>query len=182
MAFKPDMIFISAGFDAHRKDLINSGYIALVEEDFDWVTANLVRVANSCCEGRVVSALEGGYQTGGEFCSAFAQSVKVHVIALERGVANTSEYSQEAADRECSIERELIEDAEARRLAKIEAARKAEEERYAALAAQAEAGGGGGAEDSVAAAPSPDEQSSKKRRRTPVDYAALDKELNAKSN
>lgn len=64
MAFKPDMIFISAGFDAHRKDLINSGYIALVEEDFDWVTANLVRVANSCCEGRVVSALEEGTRQG----------------------------------------------------------------------------------------------------------------------
>ena len=177
MAFKPDMIFISAGFDAHRKDLINSGYIALVEEDFDWVTTNLVRIANSCCEGRVVSALEGGYQTGGEFCSAFAKSVKTHVIALERGVANLSEYSQEHADRECDIERALIEEAEARRLAKMEAARRAEEERYAALAAQAETDGG--AEDSVAAY-SQDDQSSKKRRRAAVDYAALDKELNSK--
>ena len=44
MALKPDMIFISAGFDAHKKDVINSGYISLVEEDFDWVTQGLVRV------------------------------------------------------------------------------------------------------------------------------------------
>jgi acetoin utilization deacetylase AcuC-like enzyme len=41
-----------------------SGYIALVEEDFEWITNNLIRIANSCCEGRVVSALEGGYQIG----------------------------------------------------------------------------------------------------------------------
>jgi acetoin utilization deacetylase AcuC-like enzyme len=55
--FDPDMILISAGFDAHRKDGINSGYISLVEEDFEWVTKHLVRIANTCCEGRVVSAL-----------------------------------------------------------------------------------------------------------------------------
>ena len=44
MTFQPDMIFISAGFDAHKKDTINAGYIALVEEDFEWITANLVSV------------------------------------------------------------------------------------------------------------------------------------------
>lgn len=77
MDFKPDFLFISAGFDAHKKDTINSGYIALVEEDFAWVTEKLVQIANSCCGGRVVSVLEGGYQLGGEHCSAFAQSAKV---------------------------------------------------------------------------------------------------------
>lgn len=48
-----------------------------VEEDFEWVTEKLVQIANSCCEGRIVSVLEGGYQLGGEFYSAFAQSAKV---------------------------------------------------------------------------------------------------------
>ena len=65
MKFKPDMIFISAGFDAHKKDTINSGYISLVEEDYEWVTSHLVKIANSCCDGRIVSALEGGYQIKG---------------------------------------------------------------------------------------------------------------------
>jgi hypothetical protein len=41
-----------------------------------------MKIANSCCDGRIVSALEGGYQLGGEFSSAFAQSVKAHVVAL----------------------------------------------------------------------------------------------------
>ena len=48
-----------------------------VEEDYEWVTQRLVAIANSCCEGRIVSVLEGGYQLGGEYCSAFAQSAKV---------------------------------------------------------------------------------------------------------
>lgn len=78
--FRPNMIFISAGFDAHKKDGINAGYIALVEEDFAWVTDKLVQLANSYSQGRIVSVLEGGYQLGGEFCSAFAQSVKVIVV------------------------------------------------------------------------------------------------------
>lgn len=107
MEFKPDMIFISAGFDAHRKDTINAGYIALVEEDFEWVTTNLVRIANSCCEGRIVSALEGGYQTGGEYCSAFAKSVKAHVLALEKGGRGTCPYSSDDAEKERLVEKEV---------------------------------------------------------------------------
>ena len=46
--FRPDLIIISAGFDGHRKDLINSGYLSLVEEDFSWLTERLVQVANTC--------------------------------------------------------------------------------------------------------------------------------------
>lgn len=87
--FQPDFIFISAGFDAHKKDTINGGYIALVEEDFEWVTQCLVYIANSCCNGRIVSVLEGGYQLGGEYCSAFAQSVKAHVRSLTQGAARS---------------------------------------------------------------------------------------------
>ena len=113
--FAPDMIFISAGFDAHRKDGINSGYIALVEEDFDWVTNGLIRVSNSCCEGRVVSALEGGYQIGGEFCSSFAKSVKTHVASLAAGAKTNMPYSVEDGVREMEVEKALLDEAAERR-------------------------------------------------------------------
>ena len=58
-AFKPQMIFISAGFDAHRED--DMGNLGLVEADYAWVTKQLMEVANSHAKGRVVSCLEGGY-------------------------------------------------------------------------------------------------------------------------
>ena len=140
MEFKPDMVFISAGFDAHKKDTINSGYISLVEEDFDWVTQGLVRVANSCCDGRVVSALEGGYQIGGEFCSSFAKSVKTHVAALVTGARTTAPWSAEDAETERAVEKMHLDEAAERRLQK-ELARHAQEaaRRAAALAARAEA-------------------------------------------
>jgi len=57
--FKPDMIFISAGFDAHRDDPLAS--LALEEEDFAWITSALVDIANEHASGRLVSMLEGGY-------------------------------------------------------------------------------------------------------------------------
>jgi acetoin utilization deacetylase AcuC-like enzyme len=140
MEFKPDMIFISAGFDAHKKDTINSGYIALVEEDFDWVTQGLVRVANSCCEGRIVSALEGGYQIGGELCSSFAKSVKTHVAALVTGARTTAPWSAEDAEVERSVEKMHLDEAAERRLQK-ELARQVQEaaRRATFLAAKAEA-------------------------------------------
>jgi len=172
MKFKPDMIFISAGFDAHKKDTINGGYISLVEEDFDWVTSNLVKVANSCCNGRIVSALEGGYQLGGEYCSAFAKSVKTHVVALERGAKSSHIYSEEEASREMQIEKDIIDELEKRRLLKLEAAQKRQEALYAAALEQREAAerAGGEAEPVV-------EGSAKKRRRAAVDYVALEQEL-----
>ena len=172
MKFKPDMIFISAGFDAHKKDTINGGYISLVEEDFDWVTSNLVKVANTCCNGRIVSALEGGYQLGGEYCSAFAKSVKTHVVALERGAKSSHIYSEEEASQEMQIEKDIIDELEKRRLLKLEAAQKRQEALYAAALEQREAAerAGGEAEPTV-------EGSAKKRRRAAVDYVALEQEL-----
>lgn len=82
--FQPDLVLISAGFDAHRKDAINAGYIALGEDDFVWVTEHLLLLAEEHCGGKVVSVLEGGYQIGGEFSSAFARSVAAHVETLAR--------------------------------------------------------------------------------------------------
>jgi acetoin utilization deacetylase AcuC-like enzyme len=60
-AFKPQLVFVSAGFDAHRDDPL--AYLKLADEDYRWVTERLVDVAERHAEGRVVSTLEGGYNT-----------------------------------------------------------------------------------------------------------------------
>ncbi|MET0382901.1 MAG: histone deacetylase family protein, partial [Burkholderiaceae bacterium] len=73
--FRPEMIFISAGFDAHRDDGI--GRMGLVEADYGWITARLVDVAARFAQGRIVSCLEGGYNL-----DALGRSVAAHVGAL----------------------------------------------------------------------------------------------------
>jgi acetoin utilization deacetylase AcuC-like enzyme len=73
--FKPQMIFISAGFDAHKEDLL--GGMALVEADYAWMTRELKRVAARHSQGRMVSMLEGGYNL-----SALGRSAVAHVRAL----------------------------------------------------------------------------------------------------
>jgi len=74
-AFRPQMIFISAGFDAHRED--DLGQMRLVEADYAWMTERLMEVADRHAEGRIVSCLEGGYNL-----SALGRSVAAHVKAL----------------------------------------------------------------------------------------------------
>ena len=61
--FSPDLVIVSAGFDAHRNDPV--GGLALNEEDFAWATRKLLEVANKHAGGRLVSVLEGGYDLGG---------------------------------------------------------------------------------------------------------------------
>ena len=73
--FAPQMLFISAGFDAHRED--DLGQMGLVEADYEWITRQLVAVADQHAEGRIVSCLEGGYHLG-----ALARSVAVHLRVL----------------------------------------------------------------------------------------------------
>jgi len=73
--FEPEMVFISAGFDAHRED--DLGQLALVEDDYAWITQQLVQVARRHSKGRIVSCLEGGYSL-----SALARSVAAHVRVL----------------------------------------------------------------------------------------------------
>src|SRR3979490_98774 len=73
--FKPEMIFISAGFDAHREDLL--GGMALVEDDYAWITREMMAVAARHSQQRVVSMLEGGYNL-----SALGRSVVAHVKTL----------------------------------------------------------------------------------------------------
>lgn len=74
-AFRPQMIFISAGFDAHRED--DMGGMALVEADYAWMTRQIMAVAKEHCKGRIVSCLEGGYNP-----SALARSVVAHLKVL----------------------------------------------------------------------------------------------------
>jgi acetoin utilization deacetylase AcuC-like enzyme len=74
-AFKPEMIFISAGFDAHREDDI--GGMGLVEADYAWMTQQVMAVAHQYAKGRIVSCLEGGYNL-----SALGRSVVAHVKVL----------------------------------------------------------------------------------------------------
>ena len=73
--FRPDLLLISAGFDAHRDDPLAN--LRLSEADFAWVTMKLADVADRHTRGRLVSMLEGGYNL-----AALAKSVGVHVTAL----------------------------------------------------------------------------------------------------
>ncbi|MBK7766896.1 MAG: histone deacetylase family protein [Sulfuritalea sp.] len=73
--FRPEMIFISAGFDAHYEDDMAS--LALVEADYAWVTEQIKQLAGEFAKGRIVSLLEGGYAL-----SALARSVVAHIKVL----------------------------------------------------------------------------------------------------
>ena len=92
--FAPDLVIISAGFDAHHRDPLGS--LRLTEEDFAWATLQLMEAAEIHAGGRVVSVLEGGYDLQG-----LAASVGIHVQALMRGNAD------EAADPDEFDEDEL---------------------------------------------------------------------------
>ena len=78
-AFEPQLVMISAGFDAHHDDpLANLNW---TPADFAWVTAEICKIAAECCEGRVVSTLEGGYDLDG-----LRESCRAHLDALDRHV------------------------------------------------------------------------------------------------
>lgn len=74
-AFKPQLVLVSAGFDAHRSDPLAD--IRLQTEDYAWITARLVDLARAHADGRLVSTLEGGYDL-----AALAASASAHVTAL----------------------------------------------------------------------------------------------------
>jgi acetoin utilization deacetylase AcuC-like enzyme len=74
-AFNPEMLFISAGFDAHRDDPLAG--LNLLEDDFAWATGQICDIADQCADGRLVSTLEGGYDL-----EALAASAAAHVKVL----------------------------------------------------------------------------------------------------
>jgi len=73
--FQPELILMSAGFDGHRADPL--AQLQLSEQDYKWITQEVVKAAEQCCSGRVVSTLEGGYEP-----QALATSVAAHIGAL----------------------------------------------------------------------------------------------------
>ena len=74
-AFNPELVMISAGFDAHVNDpLANLNWL---DSDFAWVTREICKIAAECCGGRVVSTLEGGYDLDG-----LAESLTAHLNEL----------------------------------------------------------------------------------------------------
>ncbi len=76
--FAPELLIVSAGFDAHRADPLAS--LQLETEDYAWITSELVALAGRHAQGRIVSSLEGGYELG-----ALAECVAAHVRALDVG-------------------------------------------------------------------------------------------------
>lgn len=75
LEFRPDLVFISAGFDAHAEDPL--AQLNLQDEDYEWITKELKNIARQTCDGRIVSVLEGGYDL-----NALARAAAVHVKAL----------------------------------------------------------------------------------------------------
>jgi acetoin utilization deacetylase AcuC-like enzyme len=86
--FAPDLVIISAGFDAHHADPLGS--LQLTEEDFVWATLELMSAADVHASGRVVSVLEGGYDLQG-----LAASVGAHVQALMHGSGEIDQHDDE---------------------------------------------------------------------------------------
>ncbi|MDN5843558.1 MAG: histone deacetylase family protein [Alcaligenaceae bacterium] len=74
-AFRPELVLVSAGFDGHRED--DMGQFKLVESDYQWITQQLVDIANEHAGGRIISLLEGGYNL-----SALGRSAVAHIRAL----------------------------------------------------------------------------------------------------
>ena len=73
--FEPEMIFVSAGFDAHRDD--DMSYVSLTDADFHWVAQKIVQAAEISASGRIVSVLEGGYEV-----NSLARCVETHMRVL----------------------------------------------------------------------------------------------------
>lgn len=73
--FRPQMIFISAGFDAHKEDFLAG--LNFIDDDYHWVTQKIVNIADKYASGRIVSSLEGGYNT-----KVLARSVEKHLLVL----------------------------------------------------------------------------------------------------
>ena len=74
-AFKPELIYISAGFDAHINDPLAD--LALTTQDYAWLTDFIKTIANNCCAGRIISSLEGGYHL-----PSLSESVLAHINSL----------------------------------------------------------------------------------------------------
>ena len=166
-AFAPDLLLISAGFDAHIKDDIQGPVnLGVTEADYEWLTEQLVAVANASAHGRVVSVLEGGYRVHAGVASAFGRSVAAHVRALAQPSAARFDDAEEAAA-----------------LRTFWAKRAAERAAAEAAAAEAAAAAAAAGDDGAPPPPQPEADDEggarRKRPRATVDYAALAEKLMA---
>eukprot|EP00940_MAST-03C_sp_MAST-3C-sp2_P001280 g1280.t1 len=159
--FNPDLILISAGFDAHFQDEINHGFVGLVADDYAWLTRRIVQLANARCEGRVVSVLEGGYRSQGDATSPLARSVAAHVRSLE----------DTPSDVKWSPTSEMTR-WESKHLRKMIAGAKG----WGAPSAKSNGGEAAPSGDTTGNAESL-EPRAKRRRRSKVDYAKLNAEM-----
>ncbi|KAK9809002.1 hypothetical protein WJX72_007747 [[Myrmecia] bisecta] len=178
--FAPDLILISAGFDAHKKDDINFRFIGIQEKEYEWLTDQIVQVANKCCQGRIVSALEGGYRIQGGLVSAFARSVAAHVQALKDPNFQVWDEADARWERQREEQRKQEQEA-ARKAAAEEAQARAAADAHTAprgAAAPDEAGAVPAASADGAAA-EPDRK--RRRRGGQVDYVALNAMLEAEA-
>lgn len=185
--FDPDIIFVSAGFDAHRKDTMNFGYVGMVEDDYEWVTEQLVKIANTCCNGRIVSVLEGGYKIHGGVISPFARSVASHVRGLVDGGRSRELYDPSDGEWESQFERHIIEERERKRqqrsdrlhLAAELSRRQQQQHEVEAMMKEPLNDNTVTAADTVATNLASDDgdQPARKRRRNQVDYQKLYEEM-----
>ncbi|KAF7456807.1 histone deacetylase [Cryptosporidium felis] len=109
LQFRPDIIFISAGFDGHVIDIVGKGFTSCTEGDYAWLTQQLISIANLCCNGRIVSVLEGGYNTKALSLSPLAKSVAAHVRALQWTSPNLMPNPQEWEEEDEELEEECDE-------------------------------------------------------------------------
>ena len=194
--FNPDLIFISAGFDAHRRDEMNHGHVQIEEPDYEWFTEHVVRISNKCCPGKVVSVLEGGYRVHGHVVSPFGRSVAGHLRSLS--APGTPAVTKELRDYERTFENHMEQkrlellanqkrEEEINFMRKVEAANAHAEQLVASgvnleghipLKAEKDAseGASAGVADGDDANPG---RPSRKRRRKEVDYVALEAQLKA---
>ena len=184
--FDPDIIFVSAGFDAHKKDTMNFGYVGMVEDDYEWVTEQLVKIANTCCNGRIVSVLEGGYKIHGGIISPFARSVASHVRGLVDGGKSRELYDQSDGEWESQFERHIIEERERKRQHKVDrlhraadTSRRHQQQQEVDAMMKEPLNENEGATGAEAGQPASDDlgQLSRKRRRNQVDYQKLYEEM-----
>lgn len=154
--FEPDLIVISAGFDAHVDDPIEAG--SLRDVDFAWMTSELVVMAEQHCDGRLVSLLEGGYRITGRCVASLGRAAAEHVAELMRPSLVGAPWDAHAA--RARLQRTIDGEAEWRA------------QRNAAAAPALAAG-------AAAAAVQPSEGSGRrsKRSRSEVDYTALEAQL-----
>ncbi|RQM19567.1 hypothetical protein B5M09_011411 [Aphanomyces astaci] len=102
-AFAPNLLLISAGFDAHRDDPMAN--VNLMADDFYWVTSRLVWIASAVCQGRIVSVLEGGTSIDWYHLRALADSAEAHIRALTEVVPVLNHENEQ--DQIVSIESDL---------------------------------------------------------------------------